>query len=232
MNFSEIFIRRPVATVLLTIGAVLLGIIAYYRLPIASLPNMDRPTIAVRSYLPGGSPDTIASSLTAPLESQLGLISGLKEMSSTSIYSHSERDARVRPQQEYRYGCRRGASRHQRRRSAAAEGAAGAADLYQGQSRGLSDLCARDHLGSVRYSGNLPLCRHRDCRESVGGRRGCQSLRQRIEKTGGSRSAQSAPTRRHACVDCSGEGRTRAGVDQHAERGDFGRSPRADDRGQ
>ncbi len=89
MNFSEIFIRRPVATMLLTVGAVLLGFIAYYRLPIASLPNMDRPTISVRSYLPGGSPDTIASSLTAPLESQLGLISGLKEMSSTSIYSHS-----------------------------------------------------------------------------------------------------------------------------------------------
>ena len=89
MNFSEIFIRRPVATVLLTVGAVLLGFIAYHRLPIASLPNMDRPTIAVRSFLPGGSPETIASSLTAPLESQLGLISGLKEMSSTSIYSHS-----------------------------------------------------------------------------------------------------------------------------------------------
>jgi hydrophobe/amphiphile efflux-1 (HAE1) family protein len=89
VNFSEIFIRRPVATILLTIGTLLLGLIAYYRLPIASLPNLERPTIAVRSYLPGGSPDTIASSLTAPLEAQLGLISGLKEMTSTSIYSHS-----------------------------------------------------------------------------------------------------------------------------------------------
>jgi hydrophobe/amphiphile efflux-1 (HAE1) family protein len=89
VSFSEIFIHRPVATVLLTIGAVLLGIIAYENLPIASLPNLERPTIAVRSYLPGGSPDTIASSLTAPLEAQLGLISGLKEMTSTSIYSHS-----------------------------------------------------------------------------------------------------------------------------------------------
>ena len=59
MNLSEIFIRRPVATVLLTIGAVLLGVIAYFNLPVASLPNLERPTIAVRSYLPGGSPDTI-----------------------------------------------------------------------------------------------------------------------------------------------------------------------------
>jgi hydrophobe/amphiphile efflux-1 (HAE1) family protein len=89
VSLSEPFIRRPVATVLLTIGAVLLGAIACYHLPIASLPNMERPTIAVRSYLPGGSPDTVASSLTAPLEAQLGLISGLKEMTSTSIYSHS-----------------------------------------------------------------------------------------------------------------------------------------------
>jgi hydrophobe/amphiphile efflux-1 (HAE1) family protein len=89
VSFSEPFIRRPVATVLLTIAAALLGVIAYFRLPIASLPNLERPTIAVRSYLPGGSPDTVASSLTAPLEAQLGLISGLKEMTSTSIYGHS-----------------------------------------------------------------------------------------------------------------------------------------------
>jgi hydrophobe/amphiphile efflux-1 (HAE1) family protein len=89
VSFSEIFIRRPVATVLLTIGVMLLGAIACFRLPIASLPNLERPTIAVRAYLPGGSPNTIASSLTAPLEAQLGLISGLKEMTSTSIYSHS-----------------------------------------------------------------------------------------------------------------------------------------------
>jgi hydrophobe/amphiphile efflux-1 (HAE1) family protein len=85
MNISEPFVRRPVATVLLTIAIGLLGIVAYRLLPIASLPLLERPTITVDAGLPGGSPDTIAPSLTAPLERQLGLISGLTEMSSASI---------------------------------------------------------------------------------------------------------------------------------------------------
>ena len=89
MNFSETFIRRPVATVLLTAGIVLLGAIAYMRLPIASLPILERPIIAVRAGLPGGSSSTVAASVTAPLEKQLGLISGLREMASTSIYGRS-----------------------------------------------------------------------------------------------------------------------------------------------
>ena len=89
MNFSETFIRRPVATVLLTAGIVLLGAIAYVRLPIASLPILERPIIAVRAGLPGGSSSTVAAAVTAPLEKQLGLISGLREMASTSIYGRS-----------------------------------------------------------------------------------------------------------------------------------------------
>ena len=80
VNFSETFIRRPVATTLLTIAIGLLGVIAYFNLPIASLPNIERPTIRVLASLPGGSADTVSSSLTTPLERQLGLISGLKEM--------------------------------------------------------------------------------------------------------------------------------------------------------
>jgi multidrug efflux pump len=89
VSFSEVFIRRPVATVLLTISVALLGVLAYWRLPIASLPNTERPTIAVSAALPGGSADTVNSSLTTPLERQLGLISGLKEMHANSIYGHS-----------------------------------------------------------------------------------------------------------------------------------------------
>jgi len=85
MNVSEPFVRRPVATVLLTVAIGLAGIVAYRLLPIASLPLLERPTITVDAGLPGGSPDTIAPALTAPLERQLGLISGLTEMSSASI---------------------------------------------------------------------------------------------------------------------------------------------------
>jgi len=89
MNFSAPFIRRPVATGLMTISIALLGIVAYYHLPVASLPNIERPTIGVLAALPGGSAETVSSSLTAPLEHQLGLIPGLKEMHSSSIYGRS-----------------------------------------------------------------------------------------------------------------------------------------------
>lgn len=89
MSFPDPFIRRPVATVLLTASLALLGIVAYYRLPVASLPNIDRPTIVVRAALPGGSASTVSSSLTTPLERQLGLISGLREMHATSLYGRS-----------------------------------------------------------------------------------------------------------------------------------------------
>jgi hydrophobe/amphiphile efflux-1 (HAE1) family protein len=89
VNISEIFIRRPVATVLLTLGFMLLGIVAYFNLPIAALPNLERPNITVRAFMPGANAQTVASSLTTPLEQQLGLISGLEEMSSSSIYGNS-----------------------------------------------------------------------------------------------------------------------------------------------
>jgi hydrophobe/amphiphile efflux-1 (HAE1) family protein len=89
VSFVELFIRRPVATALFTVSIALLGVVAYLHLPIASLPNIERPTIHVMALLPGGSAETVESSLTTPLERQLGLISGLKEMHGSSIYGVS-----------------------------------------------------------------------------------------------------------------------------------------------
>ena len=89
MSFSDQFIRRPVATALFTLSIALLGVVAFLHLPIASLPNIERPTIHVIALLPGGSPETVELSLTMPLERQLGLISGLKEMHGSSIYGVS-----------------------------------------------------------------------------------------------------------------------------------------------
>jgi multidrug efflux pump len=83
------FVRRPVATILLTAAVALLGLVAYRQLPVASLPLLERPTISVDAVLPGASPDTIAPALTAPLERQLSLISGLTEMTSVNIGSAS-----------------------------------------------------------------------------------------------------------------------------------------------
>ncbi|MDP1742404.1 efflux RND transporter permease subunit [Polaromonas sp.] len=84
MNLSEPFVRRPVATVLLTIGLALAGLGAFFVLPVSPLPQVDFPTISVSASLPGASPATMASSVATPLERRLGTIAGVNEMTSNS----------------------------------------------------------------------------------------------------------------------------------------------------
>jgi multidrug efflux pump len=84
VSISEIFIRRPVATTLLTAGLALAGIMAFTRLSVAPLPRVDFPTISVQATLPGASPETVATSVTTPLERRLGAIAGVTELTSTS----------------------------------------------------------------------------------------------------------------------------------------------------
>ena len=74
MNFSELFVRRPVATTLLTLGIALAGVAAYFKLPISPLPQVDFPTITVSATMAGASPETMASSVATPLERHLGQI--------------------------------------------------------------------------------------------------------------------------------------------------------------
>jgi len=84
MNLSRPFVERPIATVLLTLGLALAGIAAFFVLPVAPLPQVDYPTISVSASLPGGSPETMASSVATPLERRLGVIAGVNEMTSSS----------------------------------------------------------------------------------------------------------------------------------------------------
>jgi multidrug efflux pump len=84
MNFSETFIRKPVATTLLTIALALSGMIAFGVLPVSPLPQIDFPTISVGTSLPGASPETMASAVATPLERQFGRIAAVTEMTSTS----------------------------------------------------------------------------------------------------------------------------------------------------
>src|SRR5579859_4810110 len=84
MNISAPFIRRPIATSLLTLALLLAGVLAYTRLPVAPLPQFEFPTISVQAGLPGASPETMASSVATPLERQLGHIAAVTEMSSSS----------------------------------------------------------------------------------------------------------------------------------------------------
>ena len=84
MNLSAPFVRRPVATILLTIGMALSGIGAFFALPVSPLPQVDFPVISVSASIPGASPDTMASSVATPLERRLGVISGVNEITSSS----------------------------------------------------------------------------------------------------------------------------------------------------
>ena len=84
MNPSRIFILRPVATSLLMLAILLSGVLAYRFLPLAALPQVDYPTIQIQTFYPGASPDVMSTSVTAPLEVQLGQMPGLMQMSSSS----------------------------------------------------------------------------------------------------------------------------------------------------
>jgi multidrug efflux pump subunit AcrB len=89
MNFSAPFIQRPIATSLLMVMVLLLGVAAYMGLAIAALPQMDIPTIQVSASLPGAEPEVMATTVTSPLERQLALISGVTEMTSSSTLGGS-----------------------------------------------------------------------------------------------------------------------------------------------
>ena len=81
---------RPVATTLLSCGLLLAGIIAYFLLPVAPLPEVDSPAIVVQAELPGASPDTVATSVTTPLERHLSAIAGVEEMTSESSVGNAQ----------------------------------------------------------------------------------------------------------------------------------------------
>ena len=89
MNISEPFIRRPIATSLLSIALLLTGIVAYRQLPVAPLPQVEFPVISVQASMPGASPETMASAVATPLERQFGRIAGVTEMTSLSLLGSS-----------------------------------------------------------------------------------------------------------------------------------------------
>jgi len=89
MSPSRLFILRPVATTLLMIGILLVGLVAYSQLPVSALPEVDYPTIQVVTFYPGADPEVMASSVTAPLERQFGQVPGLSQMTSTSSFGSS-----------------------------------------------------------------------------------------------------------------------------------------------
>jgi multidrug efflux pump len=85
VNISEPFIRRPVATTLLSLAVLLAGVLAYQTLPVAPLPQVEFPVIQVEAFLPGASPETMAAAVATPLERQFSRIAGVSEMTSSSL---------------------------------------------------------------------------------------------------------------------------------------------------
>ena len=83
MNPSALFIRRPIGTTLLSIGLFLAGAVAYFNLPVSSLPNADLAAVRVGALLPGADPETVAATIAAPLERRIGEIAGVNELTST-----------------------------------------------------------------------------------------------------------------------------------------------------
>jgi multidrug efflux pump len=89
MNLSALFIHRPIGTSLLTLGIALVGMVAFLLLPVSPLPQIDFPTISVSASLPGASPDTMATTVSTPLERSLGRIAGITEMTSSSTLGNT-----------------------------------------------------------------------------------------------------------------------------------------------
>ena len=90
MNLSAFFIHKPIATALIMVAIVLLGLIGYELLPVAALPEIDSPTIQVTAQLPGADPQTMASSVATQLERQFGEIPGLTQMTSSSALGYMQ----------------------------------------------------------------------------------------------------------------------------------------------
>ena len=172
MSISEPFIRRPVATSLLTRRPCCWpGRVAYRLLPVAPLPQVEFPTIQVGARLPGASPETMASAVATPLERQFGRIAGVTEMTSTSSLGATNDHAAVRSEPQHRRRRARRAGRHQRRARPAARQPAEQSDLPQGQPGRRADHDPGAHL---RHATGRPDVRRRRLdpgAEALAGRR-------------------------------------------------------------
>ncbi len=135
MNLSSPFIHRPVATTLLILAITLSGIVAFTLLPVARLPEVDFPTIAVATALPGASPEIMASSVAAPLERQFGRIAGVTEMTSTSYLGTTAIVLQFDLSRDIDAAARDVAGRHQCRSRLSAHESAQQSDLPKGESR-------------------------------------------------------------------------------------------------
>ena len=218
MGLSEVCIRRPVMTTLITAAIIVFGVFAYRLLPVAALPAVDFPTIEITATLPGASPETMAASVASPIERQLSTIAGITSMTSSSSLGTTRDHHPVRPQPQHRRRRARRADRARRRAAPAADRDDDAAVLPQGQSGRLSDPVHQPEFRRrcrCRRSTNTPSScwrsRFRSCRAS----RRCWSTARRNSPCA-SRSIRSRPRAQHLAR--RHPQRRRQGQFQHAGR--------------
>jgi len=145
-NFSAPFIRRPVATSLITFAILLSGVVAFRFLPVAPLPQVDFPTISVGAGLPGASPETMASAVATPLERQFGRIAGVTQMTSSSGLGSTGITLQFDLNRDINAAAARRSGRHQRRSQPVARRSSRPAHLSQGQPRRCSHHAAGPDL--------------------------------------------------------------------------------------
>ena len=146
MNLSEIFIRRPVMTLLVMLGILTFGVVAYRQLPVAQLPNVDFPTIQVRAELPGASPETMAAAVATPLEKQFSTIAGVDQMTSSSTQGTTQITLQFALDRDIDAAAQDVQTAISLARRQLPRGHVGAAVLPQGQSGRHADLLPRRHL--------------------------------------------------------------------------------------
>ncbi len=145
MNFSELFVRRPVMTVVLTASAILFGAMAYLNLPVNDLPAVDYPVIQVSVGYPGATPETMANNVATPLERQFMQIPGLEEVTSNSGEGAHQLRPAIQSFQERRRrrdGCTGG---DQPGHSEIAGGLAGPTDVHEDKSERSADYLRRSY---------------------------------------------------------------------------------------
>ena len=165
-------------------GILFVGLVAYPLLPVAPLPQVDFPTIQVAASLPGGSPETMASSVAQPLERQLAQIPGVAQMTSTSYLGTAAVTIQFDLNRNIDARRQRRAGRDQRRRRPVAEEPALAADLSQGQPGGLADPAAVGDIGHAaadhgRATPSTPSSRSRSARSPASPRSSSAASRSR-----------------------------------------------------
>ena len=148
MSISTPFIRRPIATSLLTAAIFLAGLVAYPLLPVAPLPNVQFPTLTVTAQYPGASPETMASTVATPLETEFGqMLPGLAQMTSASVLGTTHDHVAVQPQYRPRQCRDAGVGGDERGAGLAAEGHAEPADVPRDQSGRQPDHDPGDAVG-------------------------------------------------------------------------------------